>query len=108
MPEGGVVVEVCRVWYNMVMQNKELIKNVNIQQLAEEGKRVYEEVKHKYEPQDNGKFLAIDVDTKNTYVGETSSEAVEAAREAHPDKVFYVVKIGFSASEVLAELVAGT
>jgi hypothetical protein len=100
MPEGGVVVEVCRVWYNMVMQNKELIKNVNIQQLAEEGKRVYEEVKHKYEPQDNGKFLAIDVDT--------NSEAVEAAREAHPDKVFYVVKIGFSASEVLAELVAGT
>lgn len=94
------------VWYTEYMQNEELIKNVNMQQLAEEGKKIYEEVKHQYEPQDNGKFLAIDVDTKNVYVGSTSSEAVEAARAVHPDKVFYVVKIGFSASEVLAELAA--
>lgn len=89
------------------MQNEELIKNVNIQQLAEKGKQVYEEVKQQYEPQDNGKFLAIDVDTKNVYKGNTSSEAVEAARAAHPDKVFFVVKIGFSATEILAELAAG-
>lgn len=89
------------------MEKEDLIKNVNIQQLAEEGNRIYEEIKHQYEPEQNGKFLAIDVETKNVYVGETSSEAVEKARAAHPDKVFYVVKIGFSASEVLAELGAG-
>jgi len=88
------------------MENEELIKNVNIQQLAEEGNRIYEEVKNEYEPQQNGKFLAIETATKNIYLGDTSSEAVEKARGAHPDKVFYVVKIGFSASEVLAELAA--
>jgi hypothetical protein len=86
------------------MQNEELIKNVNIQQLAEEGKQIYEEVKHQYEPQQNGKFLAIDVDAKSVYLGDTSSDAVEKARKIHPDKVFFVVKIGFSATEVLAEL----
>lgn len=95
------------IWYNILMQNEELIKNVNIQQLAEEGNRIYEELKDRYEPEQNGKFLAIEVGTKNVYLGDTSSKAVEEARSAHPDKVFYVVKIGFSASEVLAEVVAG-
>ena len=90
------------------MENEELIKNVNIQQLAEEGNRIYEEVKQEYEPQQNGKFLAIEVERKSVYLGDTSSEAVEKARKIHPDKVFFVVKIGFSASEVLAELAAGT
>jgi len=89
------------------MENEELIKNVNIQQLAEEGSRIYEEVKQEYEPQQNGKFLAIETDTKSAYLGDTTSEAVEKARAVHPDKVFYVVKIGFSASEVLAELGVG-
>ena len=28
-------------WYNNFMENEELIKNVNIQQLAEEGNRIY-------------------------------------------------------------------
>lgn len=88
------------------MEKEDLIKTVNIQHLAEEGSKIYEGLKDQYEPQQNGKFLAIDVETKNVYLGDTSSEAVEEARAAHPDKVFYVVKIGFSASEVLAELAA--
>jgi hypothetical protein len=90
------------------MENEELIKNVNIQQLAEEGGKIYQEKKGEFEPQDSGKFLAIEIETKSTYLGDTSSEAVEKARKVHPDKVFYVVKIGFSASEVLAELAAET
>ncbi|MEK7510004.1 MAG: hypothetical protein AAB567_00385 [Patescibacteria group bacterium] len=88
------------------MENEELIKNVNIQQLAEEGNRIYGEIKHQYEPQQNGKFLAIEVETRSVYQGDTSSDAVEKARKIHPDKVFFVAKIGFSATEVLAELEA--
>jgi len=90
------------------MENEDLIQNVNIQQLADEGNKIYEEVKHEYEPQKIGKFLAIETEAKNTYLGDTSSEAVEKARKVHPDKIFFVVKIGFSASEVLTELRAGT
>lgn len=84
--------------------NENLIKQVNIQQLAEDGSRIYQGIKHQYEPQNNGKFLAIDTETKNAYLGNTTSEAVELAKTAHPNKVFYVVKIGSSASEVLAAL----
>lgn len=86
------------------MNNEELIKNADIQKIAEGGAKIYERVKQGFEPQENGKFLAIDIDSADTYLGTTSSEAVEKARKAHPNKVFYLVKIGYSAAETLARL----
>ena len=88
--------------------NDELIKKANIQKIAEEGAKIYEEIKLQYEPAQNGKFLAIDIESKDTYIGNASSEAVELARKAHPNKVFYVVKIGFWAAETLATLGYGS
>lgn len=88
----------------MSNNTEELIKKADIQKIAEEGAKIYEMIRPQYEPLQNGKFLAIDIESKDTYVGNTSSEAVELARMAHPNKVFYVVKIGFSAAETLASL----
>lgn len=88
----------------MSNNNEKLIKKANIQKIAEEGAKIYETIKLQYEPAQNGKFLAIDIESKEAYVGNTSSEAVELARTAHPDKIFYVVKIGFSATETLSSL----
>ena len=85
-------------------KSEELIKKADIQKIAEEGAKIYESIKLRFEPAQNGKFLAIDIDSKDTFIGNTSSEAVELARKAHPNKVFYVVKIGFSAAETLAAL----
>lgn len=84
--------------------NDELIKKVNIQKIAEAGAKIYESIRLRYEPVQNGKFLAINIESRDAYIGNTSSEAVESARKAHPNKVFYVVKIGFSAAETLATL----
>jgi hypothetical protein len=87
------------------MSNREeLIKNSDIEKIAKEGAEIYEKIKLKYEPNNNGKFLAIDIDSKDEFIGDTTSEAVELARKKYPDKVFYVVKIGSSASEILASL----
>lgn len=88
--------------------NNDLIKKTDIQKIAESGAKIYETIKLKYEPDQNGKFLAIDIDSKDVYLGKTSSEAVEKARKAHPDKIFYVVKIGFSAAETLASLASNS
>ena len=84
------------------MNNK--FTKTDIEQIAENGAKIYDEVKKKYEPKENGKFLAIEIDSGDAYLDATSSEAVEQARRAHPSKVFYVVKIGFSAAEMLARL----
>lgn len=88
----------------MNTDQEELIKNADIQKIAKEGAKIYESVRSRHEPGNNGKFLAIDIDSKEVFLGNTSSEAVELARKAHPNRVFYVVKIGFSAAETLASL----
>lgn len=84
--------------------NEELIKNSDIGKIAEEGAKIYEKIKSKYEPVDNDKFLAIDIDSEDVFIGDTSSEVVELARKKYPDKVFYVVKVGSSVSEILAKI----
>lgn len=84
------------------MTNGDLIKNTDIQRIAEEGKRIYEEIKADYDPKEKGKFLAIDIESRKAYLGNTSAEAVELAKQNHPDKVFYVVKIGFDVVETMA------
>jgi len=87
------------------MSNREeLLKKANMEQIAEIGSKIYEEKKASYEPADNGKFLAIEVESGDVYKADMSGEAVEMARKEHPDKVFYVVKIGHSAAEMLASM----
>ncbi len=84
------------------MVNEELIKKADIQKIATEGAKIYDQIKVQYDPKENGKFLAIDIDAKKAYLGNTSAEAVVSARQHHPNKVFYVVKIGFDVAETMA------
>lgn len=85
----------------------ELAKNQPFQEIAERGTALYHEMKSRFEPDQNGKFLAIEVETAQTYVSNTSGEALEQARAAHPNKLFYVVKIGFDSAETLAHSLVG-
>lgn len=85
------------------MDGEELLKSVDVQKIAEEGAKIYEQIKLNYDPKENGKFLAIDTESKTPYLGNTSAEAVELARQNHPNKVFYVVKIGFDVAETMAK-----
>jgi hypothetical protein len=56
----------------------------------------------KYEPHYNGKFLAIDIESKDVYLADDGAQAVELARQAHPNKVFYLIKIGHESAETVA------
>lgn len=76
--------------------------NQDITKIAVDGQRIYDSIKIQYEPSQNGKFLAIDVDSENVYLSDDGAKAVELAREAHPNKVFYLVKIGFETAETVA------
>ena len=87
--------------------NDELIKQADIHHIAEEGSKIYLEIKDKYDPKEKGKFLAIDIDSKKVYLGVTSAEAVEEAKKNHPDKIFYVIKVGFDAAETIAQSFMG-
>ncbi|HLD70334.1 MAG TPA: hypothetical protein VI937_00380 [Negativicutes bacterium] len=87
------------------MTPEELIKNTDLAKVASQGALIYQEVKKKYEENSIGKFLAIDIDSKEQFLASTSAEAVVAARAKYPGKVFYVVKIGFDAAETMAHLI---
>ncbi|MFA6296088.1 MAG: hypothetical protein WC663_01945 [Patescibacteria group bacterium] len=88
--------------------NDTLIKKADVQKIADNGTRIYEKVKTEYDPKEKGKFLAIDIDSKKLYLGKTSIEAVEKAKQVHPNKVFFVVKIGYDTVESMARLFSKT
>jgi hypothetical protein len=78
------------------------MNNQSLQEIAEKGDALYQAVKDKYEPDNKGKFLAIEVQKGNFYLGDTGKEAAEKARAANPGKLVYLLKIGFSTMEILA------
>ncbi len=82
------------------------IKGVDIQAIAQKGQAIYESKRPEYEPVHNGKFLAIEPETESVYLGQTSADALEQARQANPDKTFYVVKIGFNVADTMAQAFA--
>ena len=83
--------------------DEELIKKADIERIATEGEKIYGTVKADFDPKEKGKFLAIDIDTRKVYLGETSIEALELAKKNHADTVFYVVKIGFDSAEMMVQ-----
>jgi len=71
----------------------------DVDRLAEAGERVYEEkIKAQVEPRLTGKYLAIEPDSGEYFVGETMGEAGERAREKYPQKRFHLKKVGFRAA----------
>lgn len=72
-------------------------RTVDIHRIASEGDAIYEEIKERYLNEHKGEFLAINIDTKETFLAETNAEAAEKARSKYPETVFYVLRIGHAA-----------
>ncbi len=67
----------------------------NPKAIAELGERIYnEDYRAAYEAEHPGKFLAIDIQTKQTYLGDSPEDALDAARHAAPRGVFHLIKVG--------------
>jgi hypothetical protein len=80
----------------------EMNQNPSLQEIADKGAAIYDTLKNEYESKAKGKFLAIEVESRNVYLGDSTIEALQQARLAYPGKLFYVVKIGFDSVETLA------
>jgi hypothetical protein len=64
-------------------------------EFAERAERIYEQrLKVALERDHLGEFLAIEPESGNYYLGRTLSEAVAAAREAYPERLSYVLRVG--------------
>jgi hypothetical protein len=56
---------------------------------------------YELEAQHHGEYVMIEVDSGDYFVGKTSEEALHQAQFAHPDKVFYLIRIGYKVAHKL-------
>jgi hypothetical protein len=64
-------------------------------QIAEQGRRYYEEKLAKLlEPQHNGKYLVLDVDTGDYEMDQDEFAAYDRLAPRHPGKIFYAARVG--------------
>jgi hypothetical protein len=67
--------------------------------IAEDAKQIYEsDLKHHMEPNQLGKFLAIEPNSKAYFLGTTFVEAALAAKRAYPERTSFVLRIGHEAA----------
>jgi hypothetical protein len=69
------------------------------QSVADKAQRLYDEVlKEELEIAHMDSFCAIEPESGDYFLGKTFSEAMGAARKAHPDRPPYCVRIGHRAA----------
>ncbi len=79
--------------------SKSARKPLKMSPLARKATRLYEtKLKALLEPICIGKFAAIEPDSGEYFVADGMSAAMSQARSKHPDKKFFLVRIGFKAA----------
>jgi hypothetical protein len=69
----------------------------NPQEIAEAGRKIYaDKYQADYERRYPGQFVAIDVESEEAFVAQQPEEAVKRAREALPQSLLHLIKIGSS------------
>ena len=65
--------------------------------LAEKGREFYEKnLKALLEPQQNGKFVAIEPESGRYFVGKTTRETMDEAHREMPNKKFYLQRVCYT------------
>ena len=66
------------------------------EEIVSRGKSIYDQqIREKVEPQHNGKFLVLDIETGEFEIDADSVAAVERATAKHPDPALYLLRVGF-------------
>lgn len=75
------------------------IENYQLGEISSLGKAIYQsKIKHLVEPQENGKFIVIDVESGDYEIDEQDVVASSRLRERRPNAVTYGVLIGYRAA----------
>jgi len=67
----------------------------NVREISTKGQRILEAVLEELEEEHFGRFIAIEVDSGEYFIGDTAIEATRKARVKHPSKVFFLGRIGY-------------
>ncbi|CAD6492952.1 MAG: hypothetical protein CHKLHMKO_00381 [Candidatus Argoarchaeum ethanivorans] len=75
-----------------------MASEVDIRKIGEKGRELFKKISDELQRDYRGKFVAIDVDSGDYFVGDTSVDAGKKARGTYPGKVFYLGRIGYRAA----------
>jgi len=64
---------------------------------VKKAEEVYSKIKHTLKSQE-GKFIVIEPESGDYFVGDTDLEAYKAAKQKYPHKETYMMRIGFKAA----------
>ena len=68
-------------------------------EVCDRGEQIYaERIKHLVEPQENGKFIVIDIESGDYEIDEEHTDASRRMRERRPHSIRYTGKIGEEAT----------
>ncbi|MFC1759346.1 hypothetical protein ACFL2H_11375 [Planctomycetota bacterium] len=68
-------------------------------QIAIKSKKLYDErLREKLECSDHGKFVCIEPESGEYFVGETFDDAVNKAIDAYPNRLTHTLRVGHSAT----------
>jgi len=77
------------------------LKKIDTDFLVEKGEKIYNDVlKKKLESTYKGKIVAIEPDSGDYFVDNSTVGAIEKAQKKYPDKTFYLVRIGYPAVHI--------
>lgn len=72
------------------------------EEVSERGERIYEqEIKERVEPQENGKFVIIDIETGEYEIDKNDLAATKRALAKRPEAVLFHIRIGHRAATKL-------
>ena len=67
--------------------------------VAEQAKQIYEEqLRERLEASDHGRFVCIEPESGDFFLGDTFDDDVNQAIDAHPDCLTYTLRIGHAAA----------
>lgn len=67
---------------------------INLEDFSKKSLEYYEKIKEKLEKEAMSKYVAVDYETSNYWLGETASDALSKAKTQFPNKVFYLLQVG--------------
>ena len=64
-------------------------------QISQEGQKILETLVPRLGKEQHGRFIAIDVHSRDYFLGKTAIEATRKAQARHPDKIFFLGRVGY-------------
>ena len=78
------------------------------QLVAERAKQTYEErLRERLESSDHGRFVCIEPESSDFFLGDTIDEAVNQAIDAYPDRLTHTLRIGHEAALHIGGFISG-